>query len=193
MHLLKADSHRVMPWKNGKGVTREVASEPLSGDPNGRFLWRISLATVEGESAFSPFPGIDRTIAVLAGDGMQLTVDGVKQPEMQALCDPFPFSGDSEVSARCLAGPITDLNVMTFRGHAWHRVQRHAFDGYIVLRGVKALSAIVFTGACTVRVDGIELAAEGEDVLCSIAANVDVHVSAEHGSVIYFIEMELLP
>jgi environmental stress-induced protein Ves len=182
-----------MPWKNGKGVTREVASEPLPGAPTGRFLWRISLATVEGESVFSPFPGIDRTIAVLAGDGMQLTVDGVKQPEMRALANPFPFSGDSEVSARCLAGPITDLNVMTSRGHAWHRVQRYAFDDSIVLGSVKTLSAIVFAGACTVRVNGIELAAEEQDVLCSIAANVNVHLTAEQGSIIYFIEMELLP
>ncbi|TCV65370.1 HutD family protein [Neorhizobium sp. S3-V5DH] len=192
MRLLKADKHRAMPWKNGKGVTREVASEPLPGNPDGRFLWRVSLATVEGESDFSPFPGIDRTIAVLAGDGMQLTVDGVLQPEMRALCGPFPFSGDSSVSARCLGGPITDLNVMTLRGYAWHHVQRCAFEGPLVFNTAKALSAIVFTGTCMVRADGIELAAEGQDVLCWIAPDVHVHLTAEQSSVVYLIEMERL-
>ncbi|MFQ9621820.1 MAG: HutD family protein [Enterobacteriaceae bacterium] len=41
-----------MPWKNGQGVTREVARYPEAGE----YDWRISLATIRQPGPFSAFP-----------------------------------------------------------------------------------------------------------------------------------------
>ncbi len=73
--LLKAENHRRMPWKNGGGVTVEIAVHPQGASVDD-FDWRVSMATVASHGPFSIFPGIDRTLSVLEGDGILLDVDG---------------------------------------------------------------------------------------------------------------------
>jgi len=51
------------PWKNGGGVTREVAAFP-EGAALDAFVWRVSVADVAQAGPFSRFAGIDRTLAV---------------------------------------------------------------------------------------------------------------------------------
>jgi environmental stress-induced protein Ves len=72
IRLLPAGLYTEMPWKNGLGVTREVARYPESGE----YEWRISLATIRQPGPFSTFPGYLRNISVLEGGGMYLTIDG---------------------------------------------------------------------------------------------------------------------
>ena len=55
-----------MPWKNGLGETLEVARSP-DGHSLDAFDWRVSVAPVIAGGAFSVFPGIERTIAVIEG------------------------------------------------------------------------------------------------------------------------------
>ncbi|HWV09358.1 MAG TPA: HutD family protein, partial [Pseudomonas sp.] len=59
------------PWKNGGGETRELAIEP-AGAALDEFEWRISSARVTAPGGFSSFPGIDRSLAILNGDGLGL-------------------------------------------------------------------------------------------------------------------------
>ncbi|MBN0683270.1 HutD family protein, partial [Pseudomonas aeruginosa] len=54
----------VTPWKNGAGETREIICVPA---PDAPFLWRASIATLQADGPFSPFPGVDRVITLLAG------------------------------------------------------------------------------------------------------------------------------
>src|SRR3954470_15521560 len=75
MRILRAADHKVMPWKNGLGATTEIAISP-ERDGLGDFAWRVSMAQVANDGPFSSFPGIDRTLLVLAGCGMMLDVDG---------------------------------------------------------------------------------------------------------------------
>ncbi len=65
-----------MPWKNGGGETVEIAVFP-EGAGFKDFGWRISLASVASDGPFSAFPGIDRTLTVIDGVGIDLVVDGV--------------------------------------------------------------------------------------------------------------------
>jgi environmental stress-induced protein Ves len=58
-----------MPWRNGQGMTREIAREPAAGE---NFLWRLSIAEIAASCDFSLFPGYDRTIALIEGAGMLL-------------------------------------------------------------------------------------------------------------------------
>ena len=112
--LIKESDQLKMPWKNGLGITREVISRPAS-DGSGGFDWRISLATVGASGRFSIFAGIDRTIAVLQGDGMQLTVDGRREPPLLVESPPFAFSGDAEARAAFLAA-LTKFGLCATQG-----------------------------------------------------------------------------
>ncbi|MEL4070391.1 HutD family protein [Ochrobactrum sp. GPK 3] len=120
--LLKAENHRRMPWKNGGGVTVEIAVHPQGASVDD-FDWRISMATVANDGPFSVFPGIDRTLSVLEGDGILLDVDG-QQSTLTRDSAPLAFAADSHSAARLIGSAITDLNVMTRRTRYMHRVRR---------------------------------------------------------------------
>ncbi|QGG92678.1 HutD family protein [Agrobacterium sp. MA01] len=154
IRIQRFDEHLKMPWKNGLGITREVISRPAS-DGAGGFDWRISLATVGTSGPFSVFAGIDRTIAVLQGDGMQLTVDGRQEPPLLVESPPFAFSGDSEVQADCLGGETLDLNVMSRRGFFVHRMTKIDVSAAQTLSVSGDTVAIVFRGDALVAIDSM--------------------------------------
>jgi hypothetical protein len=98
-----------VPWRNGGGITREVVSAGGSGAQG--FDWRISIADVNEPGPFSTFPGVERTITVVGGEGMDLVIDGVQH--LLGLHEPLSFDGASRAWGSPLAGPVRDLNVMT--------------------------------------------------------------------------------
>ena len=114
MQVLRSEQHRRMPWRNGGGVTYEVASSP-AGTELADFDWRISIAEVEAGGPFSAFPDIDRTIILIEGEWMALTVDGRRH--RFGIRDPFSFDGGSETLCE-VPSRSRDLNVMTRRGRA---------------------------------------------------------------------------
>jgi len=103
----------VSPWKNGGGSTREILCWPPGADMHG-FDWRVSVASIAAPGPFSPFPGVDRTIVLLEGDGVWLEGEGVRH-RLDVLHDPFAFSGDLALRCQLLGGPSTDFNVMARR------------------------------------------------------------------------------
>lgn len=108
--VLRAAERIPVRWKNGGGITWPVASGPAGADP-ADFDWRISIAEIASDGPFSSFPGMHRTIALIEGSAVELTVDGdvhVLRPG-----EPFQFSGDAVTTSRLLAGPSRDLNLMT--------------------------------------------------------------------------------
>jgi len=109
---LPAASYRAMPWKNGQGITHEIAREPAAGDS---FLWRLSIAEVAADGDFSLFPGIDRTISLIHGAGMELDFDEAPGKRIDRTFQPFEFSGDWRCRCRLIEGPIRDFNLMVDR------------------------------------------------------------------------------
>ncbi len=113
MRILRAGDHRQMPWKNGGGVTTEVAISPPYTTVSD-FDWRISMAKVPASGPFSAFANINRVLAVLEGE-MLLTIgeDGaiLIAPGSPAIA----FAGDTPTRAEVIR-EVTDLNVMTRRG-----------------------------------------------------------------------------
>lgn len=120
-HLSAASHYRRMPWKNGRGETIEIAKFPEEAGLDG-FDWRISMASVAEDGPFSSFPAIDRTLAVLTGGGMVLDIEGQGETVLSIESQPLAFPADVPTSARLVAGPITDLNLMTRRSHYAHRM-----------------------------------------------------------------------
>ncbi|MEE1755000.1 HutD/Ves family protein [Streptomyces sp. SP18CS02] len=114
VRVLRAAGRRAVPWKNGGGITREIAAAP-EGAAVEAFAWRVSLADVVADGPFSVFPDVDRILTVVAGTGMDLTVgDGCRVlAERHA---PRCFPGDLPTEGRLLEGPVVNLNVMVRRG-----------------------------------------------------------------------------
>jgi hypothetical protein len=122
LKIIRAGSCRTTPWKNGGGSTTEIVAEP-PGATLDDFDWRISMARVAADGPFSEFAGIDRTLAVIDGKGLMLTIGGNAPIRLERGSDPICFAGDIPTSARLTAGEITDLNVMTRRSRFSHRLR----------------------------------------------------------------------
>lgn len=116
-----------VPWKNGGGSTTEIAiGPPDSGFED--FEWRVSLATIEKDGAFSLFPGVDRTLALVEGHGMLLEIDG--EPSLVTEAEPVvAFDGSSEVTAKLSRGGSTDFNAMTRSERCYHTFGRRRLTG----------------------------------------------------------------
>lgn len=123
MRILRAVDRTPMPWKNGGGVTREMAIWP-PGAALDAFDWRISIADVAQGGPFSTFPGIDRVLTVIEGAGLELAVEGLAPIVLDDHAPPFAFPGDAACAATLHAGPIRDLNLMVRRGACTARVRR---------------------------------------------------------------------
>jgi environmental stress-induced protein Ves len=120
MIFLAASQRVAKPWKNGGGVTREVAACP-PGSGLETFDWRVSIAEVAEDGPFSLFPGIDRTLTILSGDGIALDVAG-RLSRLRPGQDPYFFPADQPAACTLLGGPVVDLNVMSRRGEVAHQV-----------------------------------------------------------------------
>jgi environmental stress-induced protein Ves len=116
-----------VPWKNGGGSTTQIAVFPPDATFED-FDWRVSLATILEDGAFSEFPGVERTLALVEGHGMTLEVDG--EPKLLTQADPVAaFDGESRVVAKLNRGASTDLNVMTRTDRCYHQFGRRILSG----------------------------------------------------------------
>ncbi|WFP61282.1 HutD family protein [Mesorhizobium sp. WSM4904] len=157
MRILRAAGYRVMPWKNGGGTTTEIAISP-DGAGLDDFDWRISMARVETGGPFSSFVGVDRTLAVLEGDGIVLDIAGLPPARLTAASAPLSFPGDVRTGAALIGGPITDLNVMTRRGRFSHAVERLPLQGQVeIVPGDGTTIVLPVGGSIKVPMDSVSL------------------------------------
>lgn len=105
------------PWKNGKGITTELAIS--EGGTLDSFDWRLSIATVSENGEFSDFSGIERNLFLIAGNGIELHHDlnGIgKTDRLINLLEYSSFYGASKTTGSLVDGEIFDLNLMTKEG-----------------------------------------------------------------------------
>lgn len=129
--LLPALSHRRERWKNGAGWTREILRHPAEGD----WDWRVSVAEVGSDGPFSTFPGCEREIVLLAGQGMHLDFDEGGSCLLAPPHGRLRFAGERPVSARLVEGPTIDFNLI------W---KRDAIDAQLLHRPI--VGAMLFFG-----------------------------------------------
>jgi environmental stress-induced protein Ves len=119
MRHLRAGDYRIMPWKNGAGSTSELAISPeysgVSGNP---FQWRVSIADVVANGPFSRFPGYDRHIMMIEGQGIALDIEGAREIDLSKPFRPASFSGDWNVQGKLIHGPVRDFNLIVQRSFA---------------------------------------------------------------------------
>jgi uncharacterized protein len=112
-HLDASDFTR-QPWKNGAGVTTQLALH----EEGERWIWRLSLAEVDRSGPFSDFAGYERTIMLVEGAGMDLEVDGRAIDVLRLPYRPFVFDGGAAAQCTLVSGPVKDLNLMVDRERA---------------------------------------------------------------------------
>jgi environmental stress-induced protein Ves len=106
--------YREQIWKNGGGHTCELRRAPHPTTPD-TFAWRLSIATISQSGPFSVFPGIDRAIMLLDGEGMGLSIGSADEQLLTRRGEPLHFPGEVPVHCRLLRGPVRDFNLMTDR------------------------------------------------------------------------------
>ncbi|MEZ4240706.1 MAG: HutD family protein [Myxococcota bacterium] len=109
MRIARWADRAAQPWRNGGGITHELLREPADGD----FALRVSVAEVAADGPFSRFPGVDRVILLLEGNGFRLT--GAREVTIREVAAPFAFAGEDPWDCALLDGPVRDLNVMVDR------------------------------------------------------------------------------
>jgi len=115
VHRFARGTLPVMPWKNGGGITCEIASWPVGAGLD-HFDWRVSIATIAASGPFSVFAGVDRTIMLLDGAGVRLrAADGSLEHRLDQPHQPFAFSGEIALDCTLLGNASSDFNVMSRR------------------------------------------------------------------------------
>jgi environmental stress-induced protein Ves len=122
--VIPANEYRRERWRNGLGWTREIHAQAGAGKP-GDWAWRLSIAEIEQDAPFSAFPGIDRELVLLSGNGLRLRFDDGEVRELHPPHDRMRFAGERAVTGELLDGPTQDFNLMWRRdlvdAQLWHR------------------------------------------------------------------------
>jgi environmental stress-induced protein Ves len=180
--LIQYASLCATPWKNGGGSTTEIAIFPATASLD-NFDWRVSLATIAQDGPFSSFPGIDRSLALVQGDGVLL--DFGDERFVLSPSEPLiEFAGEDAVHATVTGQLTTDFNVMTRRGLCRHRLELLTVTGKQALKrrsGVTLLfladgESLSLSSAreriAMVRYDTLVMDAEEEWTLEALSATV---------------------
>lgn len=125
--VIPANEYRRERWRNQLGWTREIlrldaAARPVDGDD---WDWRLSIAEIEQDAAFSAFPGIERELVLLSGNGLRLRFDDGELHELHPPHDKLRFAGERGVHGELVDGTTHDFNLMWRRervqAQLWHR------------------------------------------------------------------------
>lgn len=123
--------YRRTRWRNGAGWTREIHAEPA--DAGDDWDWRLSIAEVAAESPFSAFPGVDREIVLLAGEGMRLRFDDGEDVLLAPPYGRHRFAGERALTGIPVSGPTHDFNLMWRRGRVDATLWRRPLVGAMVV------------------------------------------------------------
>lgn len=119
--ILRVRDYARMRWKNGAGWTTEITRWP---DVEA-WDWRLSIAEIDADAPFSAFPGVERALVLLSGNGMRLDFGGGRRHELKPPHGCLRFAGEAALSCELIDGPTRDFNLMWRRAacdaQLWHR------------------------------------------------------------------------
>jgi len=162
IRIRRAAGRAETPWKNGGGVTREVAAWP-PGAGFADFHWRISIASVAQGGPFSTFAGVDRELAVLDG-ALRLSLEGQADVIVSPGSPPVHFPGDIPCSGDPGAASVTDLNVMTRRGKLSSRMTWIAVERQQAIHAAAACTFVLAVDPVTLISHGLAYQLQAQDL-----------------------------
>lgn len=155
MVLRRAD-YLTRPWRNGGGVSHEIAWHPEED-------WRLGLAEIVRDGPFSDYSGFDRTLTIAEGRGLWLNEHALDST-------PFTFRGEEAIVARVTTGPLVVVNAITRRSRMGHEVRRlpalgplDRADFAVALGGTVRLGGEALAPLDAFRLDGARVELGGDD------------------------------
>jgi environmental stress-induced protein Ves len=88
--VIPANDYRRERWRNGAGWTRAICRVPERDE----WDWRLSIAEIERNAPFSTFPGIDRELVLLGGNGLRLRFDDGETRQLDPPYGRVRFAGE---------------------------------------------------------------------------------------------------
>lgn len=142
--VLDPAAYRHSPWKNGGGVTVDIAEE---GE-----VWRFGRTPIVEPGPFSDYAGFDRVQVLVAGSGLVLKTPAgeidIRQPFR-----PVRFAGETPIVSQLEAGPVEVVNLIGDRSRV--RIDLRVLDQGRTLR-LGAGTHVVYNphGRSSLEVDG---------------------------------------
>lgn len=164
MRILRTGGFTALPWKNGLGISRVIASDP-PGAGYDAVLWQVGTTAITADCPFSSLPGTDRQFTLLEGEGVELRCSdpaaGVNVTRaVDAPFVPFAFRGDWKTDCRLLGGAARVFNVMTRRGRATAKLRIQRWGGALLCdqHPGETLLAVMLSGKAQVAGEAAPLA-----------------------------------
>ena len=100
---LDPKDYRRTPWKNGGGVTIDIAEQDNA--------WRFGRTPITAPGPFSDYSGFDRAQVLVSGNGLVLqTPDG--EIDVRTPFKPVRFAGETAITSRLESGPVEVVNLI---------------------------------------------------------------------------------
>ena len=132
LRLIPAQEYRRERWRNGLGWTREIVREAI--DPGADdWVWRLSIADIESDADFSAFPGVDRELVLLHGQGLRLRFDDGETIALEPPYGKHRFAGERALRGELVDGPTRDFNLMWRRDRIEADLWRRPLVGSMIL------------------------------------------------------------
>lgn len=173
------------PWRNGGGMTRELAAWPAQEG----WRWRMSVAEVTASGPFSRFEGITRWFAVLKGDGVALTVHTPSDSDdaaaavhrLTATDPPLCFDGGATTHCTVQGGPTQDFNLMVQGDCLPARMVRVLGDHTVLAGASKTIAIYAVDSGARVRFNDEDLfVPAGTLVWRTLTKAATVHLTCTH-------------
>ena len=114
---LRPEQFRSKPWKNGGGVTLDIADCVRPGADPGSWdgmIWRLGRTAIVAPGPFSDLSGYERLQAVIVGSGLVLHgPDG--EIELRQPFRPVRYDGDLPLVSQLENGPVEVVNLIADR------------------------------------------------------------------------------
>ncbi|MGQ3283443.1 HutD/Ves family protein [Bosea sp. (in: a-proteobacteria)] len=114
---LPPESFRSKPWKNGGGITLDIADATAPGaDPSGweGMVWRLGRTAIVQPGPFSDLTGYERLQAVIVGSG--LVLEGSSgEIDLRRPFVPVRYDGGLPLVSRLENGPVEVVNLIVDR------------------------------------------------------------------------------
>ena len=127
--VIPANEYQRVRWKNGLGWTREISRVPDRDD----WGWRLSIAEIERDADFSAFPGIDRELVLLSGNGLRIAFDDGETHVLLPPHDQLRFAGERKARGELLDGTTHDFILMWKRDRFEAQLLRRPLVGPMLL------------------------------------------------------------
>jgi environmental stress-induced protein Ves len=155
-----------VPWKNGGGVTTDIAGAYRPGtEPGGweGMIWRLSRTRIETPGPFSDLAGYDRALAVIDGSGLVLHPRGRPLLDVRTPFRAVRFAGEWPIESELTNGPVGVLNLLADRTKIDIDLSFLTAPGRIALPPAPAI--LLALSPSHVRLDGEAVALERDGAI----------------------------